>query len=185
MVLAGSNTTWLLPWHGRRWSYQLSPYHMTIITTCRVWDANCNFMYRKERDSPTAKTPIKGEGNENQWGQCCKAYDGPGWELILGWNWHYYPMIPPVRTDPDRGRAWSSPVSPEGRTRPGPRLAVFDWTGLVWTSPNGIIFINFKVDRKLKKWDSNPCNPKSDTTSLHNNHPLRAITMNPPVTVSG
>jgi len=61
------------------------------------------------------------------------------------------PMIPPVRTDPVWSRAWSGPVSPEGRTGPGPRLAVLDWTGLVWTSPNGIIFINFKVDRKLKK----------------------------------
>jgi hypothetical protein len=60
-------------------------------------------------------------------------------------------MIPPVRTDPVWGKAWSSPVLPEGRTGPGPRLAVLDWTGLVWTSPNGIIFINFKVDRKLKK----------------------------------
>jgi len=60
-------------------------------------------------------------------------------------------MIPPVQTDPVRGRAWSCQVSPEGRTGQGPRLAVLDWTGLVWTSPNGIIFINFKVDHKLKK----------------------------------
>jgi hypothetical protein len=61
------------------------------------------------------------------------------------------PMIPPVRTDPVWGRAWSGPVPPEGRTGLGPRLAVLDWTGLVWTSPNRIILINFKVDRKLKK----------------------------------
>jgi len=90
-----------------------------------------------------------------------------------------------VRTDPVWGTAWSGPVSPEGRTGPGPGLAVWDWTGLVWTSPNGIIFINFKVDQKLQKWDSNPCNLNPDTTSLHNNHPLRALTTNPPVTVSG
>jgi len=44
-------------------------------------------------------------------------------------------MIPPVRTDPVWGRAQSG-------------LAVLDWTGLVWTSPNRIIFINFKVDPK-------------------------------------
>jgi len=68
-------------------------------------------------------------------------------------------MIPPVRTDPVWGRARSGPVPPEGQNGPGPRLAVLDWTGLVWTSPNRIIFINFKVDRKLKKWDCNPCNP--------------------------
>jgi len=57
-------------------------------------------------------------------------------------------MIPPVRTDPVWGRAQSGPVPPEGRTGPSPRLAVLDWTGLVWTSPNWIIFINFKVDPK-------------------------------------
>ena len=55
-------------------------------------------------------------------------------------------MIPPVRTDPVWGRAQSGPVPPEGQTGPGLRLAVLDWTGLVWTSPNRIIFINFKVD---------------------------------------
>jgi hypothetical protein len=59
-----------------------------------------------------------------------------------------YPMIPPVRTDPVWGRAQSGPVPPEGRTGPSPRLVVSDWTGLVWTSPNRIIFINFKVDPK-------------------------------------
>jgi hypothetical protein len=57
-------------------------------------------------------------------------------------------MITPVRTDPVWGRAQSGPILPEGRTGPGPRLAVLDWTGLVWTSPNRIIFINFKVDPK-------------------------------------
>jgi len=61
------------------------------------------------------------------------------------------PMIPPVRTDPVWGRAQSGPVPPEGRTGPGPGLAVLDWTGLVWTSPNRIIFINFKVDPKTKE----------------------------------
>ncbi|KAF8537984.1 hypothetical protein BDD12DRAFT_806495 [Trichophaea hybrida] len=45
-------------------------------------------------------------------------------------------MIPPVRTDPVWGRDQSGPVQPEGRTGPSPRLAVWDWTGLVWTSPN-------------------------------------------------
>ena len=60
-------------------------------------------------------------------------------------------MIPPVRTDSVWGRAWSGPVSPEGLTGPGPRLAVLDWMGLVWTSPKEVIFINFKVDRKHKK----------------------------------
>jgi len=59
-----------------------------------------------------------------------------------------YSMIPPVRTDPVWGRAQSGPVPPEGQTGPGPGLAVLDWTGLVWTSPNRIIFINFKVDPK-------------------------------------
>jgi len=57
-------------------------------------------------------------------------------------------MIPPVRTDPVWGRAQSGPVPPEGRTGPGPRLAVLDWMGLVWTSPHRIILINFKVDLK-------------------------------------
>jgi len=57
-------------------------------------------------------------------------------------------MIPPVRTDPVWGRAQSGPVPPEGRTGPGPILAVLDWTGLVRTGPNRIIFINFKVDPK-------------------------------------
>jgi hypothetical protein len=58
------------------------------------------------------------------------------------------PMIPPVRTDPVWGRAQSGTVQPDGRTGPGPSLAVLDLTGLVWTSPNGIIFVNFKVDLK-------------------------------------
>jgi len=57
-------------------------------------------------------------------------------------------MIPPVQTDPVWGRAQSGPVPLEGRTGPGPRLAVLDWTGLVWTSPNRILFINFKLDPK-------------------------------------
>jgi len=57
-------------------------------------------------------------------------------------------MIPPVRTDLVWSRAQSGPVPPEGRTGPSPRLAVLDWTGLVWTSPNRILFINFKVDLK-------------------------------------
>jgi len=57
-------------------------------------------------------------------------------------------MIPPVWTEPLWGWAQSGPVPPEGRTGPGPRMALLDWTGLVWTSPNSIIFINFKVDPK-------------------------------------
>jgi hypothetical protein len=44
-------------------------------------------------------------------------------------------MIPPVRTDPVWGRAQYGPVQPLGQTGPSPRLAVWDWTGLVWTSP--------------------------------------------------
>ena len=53
-------------------------------------------------------------------------------------NQQVNPMIPPVRTDPVWGRARSGPVPPEGQTGPSPRLAVLDWTGLVWTSPNRI-----------------------------------------------
>jgi hypothetical protein len=60
-------------------------------------------------------------------------------------------MIPPVRTDPVWGRAQSGPVQTEGRTGPSPRLAVLDWTGLVWTGPNRVVFINIKVDRKTKE----------------------------------
>jgi len=43
-------------------------------------------------------------------------------------------MIPPVRTDPVRGRDQYGPVQSLGCTGPSPRLAVWDWTGLVWTS---------------------------------------------------
>jgi len=57
-------------------------------------------------------------------------------------------MIPPVRADPVWGSLQSGPVPPEGRTGPGPRLTVLDWMCLLWTSPNRIIFINFKVDPK-------------------------------------
>jgi len=46
------------------------------------------------------------------------------------------PMIRPVRTDPVWGRAQYGPVQPLGRIGPSPRLAVLDWTGLVWTSPH-------------------------------------------------
>ena len=60
-------------------------------------------------------------------------------------------MIPQVRTDPVWGRARSGLVSPRGWTGPCHLLAVGDWTGLVWTSSNRIIFINFKVDRKQTK----------------------------------
>jgi hypothetical protein len=55
-------------------------------------------------------------------------------------------MIPPVRTDPVWGRAQSGPVPPEGQTGPGPRLAVLDWTGLVWTSPNRIMLNSVLID---------------------------------------
>ena len=55
-------------------------------------------------------------------------------------------MIPHVRKDPVWGGAQSGPVPEEGQTGPGTRLAVLDWTGLVWTSPNRIIYITFKVD---------------------------------------
>jgi len=63
-------------------------------------------------------------------------------------------MIPPVRTDLVWGRVQSSPVPPEGRTAPSPRLAVLDWTGLVWTSPNRIILINFKVDPENERCET-------------------------------
>jgi len=80
-------------------------------------------------------------------------------------------MIPPVRTDSVWGRAQSGPVPPEGGTAPGPRLAVLDRTGLVWTSPNKIIFIDFNVDPKHQRSETDP---NSDTMSLHNNHLLRS-----------
>jgi len=47
-----------------------------------------------------------------------------------------FAMIPPVRTDPVWGRAQYGPVQPLGRTGPSLRLVVWDWTGLVWTSPH-------------------------------------------------
>jgi len=49
-------------------------------------------------------------------------------------NQSVHAMIPPVRTDPVWGRAQYDPVQPLGQTGPSPRLAVWDWTGLVWTS---------------------------------------------------
>jgi len=60
-------------------------------------------------------------------------------------------MIPPVQTDRVWGRAQSGPIQPEGWTGPGPRLAVVDWTSLVWTGPNRVVFINFKVVRKTNE----------------------------------
>jgi len=50
----------------------------------------------------------------------------------------FMPMFPPDRTGPVWGRAQSGPVPPEGRTGPGPRLAVLDWMSVVWNSPNRI-----------------------------------------------
>jgi hypothetical protein len=49
---------------------------------------------------------------------------------------HAAAMIPPVRTGPGWGRAQYGPVQPLGWTGPSPRLAVWDWMGLVWTSPH-------------------------------------------------
>jgi len=82
-----------------------------------------------------------GHGVDN----CRLTFCRKGRQLDLGES---RSMIPPVRTDPVWGRAQSGPVPPESRTGPGPRLAVLDWMGLVWTSPNRIICINFKVDPK-------------------------------------
>ena len=60
-------------------------------------------------------------------------------------------MIPPVRTDPVWGRAQSGPVPPEGRTGLGPRLAVLDWTGLVWTDPFTHIILSLLFSQVLPK----------------------------------
>jgi len=60
-------------------------------------------------------------------------------------------IIPPFRTDPVWGRARSGLVHPQGRTGPGPRLAVMDWMGLLWTGPNRGVFLNFEVDQKTKE----------------------------------
>jgi len=62
-------------------------------------------------------------------------------------------MIPPVRTDPVWGRAQHGPVQPLGRTGPSPRLAVWDWTGLVWTSPHPLVIsILFLSQVPPKTW---------------------------------
>jgi hypothetical protein len=60
-------------------------------------------------------------------------------------------MIPPVRTDPVWGKAQSGPVPPEGRTGLGPRLAVLDWTGLVWTDPFKHIILSLLFSQVLPK----------------------------------
>jgi hypothetical protein len=60
-------------------------------------------------------------------------------------------MIPPVRTDPVWGRAQSGPVPPEGRTGLSPRLAVLDWTGLVWTDPFTHIIVSLLFSQVLPK----------------------------------
>ena len=61
------------------------------------------------------------------------------------------PMIPPVRMDPVWGRAQSGPVPLEGRTGLGPRLAVLDWTGLVWTDPCTHIILSLIFSQVLPK----------------------------------
>ena len=62
-------------------------------------------------------------------------------------------MIPPVRTDPVWGRAQYGPVQPLVRTGPSPRLAVWDWMGLVWTSPHTLaISTSFLSQVPLKTW---------------------------------
>jgi hypothetical protein len=63
---------------------------------------------------------------------------------------HAHTMIPLVWMDPVWGRAQTGPVQLVGYTGPSPTLAVLDWTGLVWTGLNRVVFINFKVDRKTK-----------------------------------
>jgi len=64
---------------------------------------------------------------------------------------HSCSMIPPVRTDPVWGRAQSGPVPPEGRTGLSPRLAVLDWTGLVWTDPFTHIIVSLLFSQVLPK----------------------------------
>jgi hypothetical protein len=49
------------------------------------------------------------------------------------------------------GMASSSSVQQEGLTALRTRLAIVDWTGLVWTGPNTVVFINSKVDQKTKE----------------------------------
>ena len=51
-------------------------------------------------------------------------------------------MIPPVQTIPVWGRARSGAVQQESQTGLDYRLAVLDWTGLVWTSPRKLLLIN-------------------------------------------
>ena len=60
-------------------------------------------------------------------------------------------MIPPVQTIPVRGRAQSSPVKWEGRTGLIHRLAVLDWTGLVWTDPFMHIIVTLLFGQVLLK----------------------------------
>ena len=48
---------------------------------------------------------------------------------------YYSSVFSPVRTDPVWGRAQHGLVQPQGQTGPDHKQAVFDWTGLVWTSP--------------------------------------------------
>jgi hypothetical protein len=60
-------------------------------------------------------------------------------------------MIPPVRTDPVWGRAQYDPVQPLGRTGPSPRLAVWDWTDLVWSSPRTLAIATLFLSQVLLK----------------------------------
>jgi len=62
-------------------------------------------------------------------------------------------MIPPIRTDPVWGRAQYGPVQLLGGTGPSPRLAVCDWTGLVWTSPRTLAILTLFLSQvPLKAW---------------------------------
>jgi len=58
------------------------------------------------------------------------------------YSWLRSPMIPPVQMIPVWGRARSSPVHQESRSGLDCRLAVLDWTGLVWTSLTKLLEIN-------------------------------------------
>jgi hypothetical protein len=66
---------------------------------------------------------------------------------------HQRDMIPPVRMDPVGGRAQFSPGQPVGLTGPSPTLAVWDWMGLIWTSPHMLaISTSFLCQLPLTTW---------------------------------
>jgi len=62
-------------------------------------------------------------------------------------------MIPPVWTDPVCGRAQSSPVPLEGWTGLGPRPAVLNRTGLIWTDPFTHIILSLLFTKFYRKYE--------------------------------